>query len=362
MRIIGIFFKGHELMKKLILIVEIIVSLTASMAFGVNVNKPVKVFILAGQSNMEGKAKVSLLDWQIKAPETKELFKHLHKDGKYIERDDVWINFLNRKGKLTVGFGSPGKIGPELEFGNVIGDHFDEQVLLIKTAWGGHSLYQNFRPPSASLPGDEKLAEQLANTNKNNKKKKRPAVTIDDIKKAYGLSYRNMLKEVNVTLSEMGKRFPEYKGQGYEIAGFVWFQGFNDQWGDAPGEYAANMAHFIRDVRKDLKKPKLPFVIGAIGTNGSKPAKGGGLQVRNAQMSMNKIPEFKGNVKAIRTDVLADKNAERLIVGWQNHKEQWEKVGSDRPYHYLGSVIWYSRIGDGFGKAMIDLTKSKTNK
>ena len=346
-------------MKKQIVIIAIIVSLVAPFAFGVNTEKPVKVFILAGQSNMEGKAKVTLLDYQIKAPETKDLFKHLHKDGKYIERDDVWINFLNRKGKLTVGFGSPGKIGTELEFGHVIGEYFDEQVLLIKTAWGGHSLFKSFRPPSAGLPDDEKLAEELANTNKNNKRRNRPEVTIDDIKKAYGLSYRNMLKEVNTTLSELGKRFPEYKGQGYEIAGFVWFQGFNDQWGYAPGEYAKNMEHFIRDVRKDLKKPKLPFVIGAIGTNGSKPAKGGTLQVRQAQMAMNNVKDFKGNVKAIRTDVLADKAAEKLIVGWQNHVKEWEKVGSDRPYHYLGSAIWYTRIGNGFGKAMIELLENK---
>src|SRR5690348_470072 len=72
----------------------------------VDTSKKVKVFILAGQSNMEGKAKLSLLDYQIKAPETKDFFAHLHKDGKYTERDDVWINFLDRHGKLTVGYGS----------------------------------------------------------------------------------------------------------------------------------------------------------------------------------------------------------------------------------------------------------------
>jgi len=345
-------------MKKRILIIVLTFLFAVPLASGVDVKKPVKVFILAGQSNMEGKAQMKLLDYQIKAPETKELFKHLHKDGKYIERDDVWINFLKRKGKLTVGFGSPGRCGPELEFGNTVGDYFDEQVLLIKAAWGGHSLFRNFRPPSAGLPSDEKLQEILEETNKKNEKKNRPLVTMDDIKKAYGLSYRNMMKEINTTLSELGTRFPEYKKQGYEIAGFAWFQGFNDQWGDAPGEYASNMAHFIRDVRKDLKKPKLPFVIGAIGTTRSKPAKGGGLEVRNAQMSMNDIPEFKGNVKAIRTDLLVDKNAERVYVGWKDHVEEWEKVGSDRPYHYLGSAIWYGRIGKELGKATIELIKA----
>src|SRR5947209_8191614 len=82
--------------------------------------KPVKVFVLAGQSNMEGKAKVSLLEYQARQPATRALFAHLHRDGRWIEREDVWIKFLDRKGKLTVGYGSPKCIGPELELGFVL--------------------------------------------------------------------------------------------------------------------------------------------------------------------------------------------------------------------------------------------------
>ena len=111
--------------------------------------KPVKVFILAGQSNMEGKAPNTLLDHQATDPKTKDLFAHLRKDDKWIVRDDVFIKFLDRKGPLTVGYGSPGRTGPELEFGTAMGNHFDEPVILIKAAWGGHSLYKLFRSPSA---------------------------------------------------------------------------------------------------------------------------------------------------------------------------------------------------------------------
>src|SRR5215217_8179273 len=110
-------------------------------AAGLERGKPVKVFILAGQSNMEGKAKLSLLEYQAAQPATRGLFAHLRKDDKWVERDDVCIKFLDRKGKLTVGYGSPGCIGPELEFGNVVGDRYEEPVLLIKTAWGGRSLW-----------------------------------------------------------------------------------------------------------------------------------------------------------------------------------------------------------------------------
>jgi len=345
----------------------ITLSLATFLAFGAKSQAgEVKVFILAGQSNMEGKAVNTLLDYQAEAPETKELFKHLRKEGAWAVRDDVWIKFLNRHGGLTVGYGSPGRTGVELEFGRVMGDHFQEPVLLIKTAWGGHSLFVNFRPPSAGLPDEAYLNKELEDAQKrvrqNNEKNKRdkPLPTLEEIKARYGSSYRNMMTEVRETLSNYETLFPQLKGHQLKVTGFVWFQGFNDMFGElAPREYAANMKHFIQDVRRDLNTPNLPFVIGALGQNGSKPAKGGMLAVQNAQLSMNDVPEFKGNVRTIPTDVLADKEAERLIDGWQNHVEEWKKVGSDRPYHYLGSAIWFNRIGEAFGETMLQLISTR---
>ena len=97
--------------------------------------KPVKVFILAGQSNMEGKVQNPLFDHQATDKKTKALFAHLREDDQWIERDDVFIKFLKRHGPLTVGYGSPGRTGIELEFGTVMGEHFKAPVLLIKAAW-----------------------------------------------------------------------------------------------------------------------------------------------------------------------------------------------------------------------------------
>ena len=332
-------------------------------------NKPVKVFVLAGQSNMEGKAANTLLEYQATDPKTSELFAHLRKDDQWIVRDDVFIRFLERSGGLTIGFGSPNKTGPELEFGTVVGDHFEEPVLLIKAAWGGHSLYQKFRPPSAGLPADEVLQQELEKAQKrvkdSNEKNKKddPLPTLDDIKAPYGSSYRAMMSEVKQTFEDYETMFPTLNGRTLEVTGFVWFQGFNDMFGDAaPKEYESNLKHLINDVRKDLKVPNLPFVIGALGQNGSKPAEGGMLQVQTAQLAMNDVPEFRGNVKTIRVDVLVDKEAERLFPDWQNHLEEWQKVGSDRPYHYLGSAIWFNRIGRGLGEAMLELMKNLQSK
>ena len=356
-------------MKKQTLFVALVVSIAALLASvaatrAADDEKTVKVLILAGQSNMEGKAQNALLDHQATDPKTKDFFAHLRDGDKWAVRDDVFIKFLGRKGPLTIGYGSPGRTGSELEFGHMMGEHFDEPVILIKAAWGGHSLFKLFRSPSAGLPGDEKLKAELEQAQKrvksNNEKRKKndPLPTTEDIKKPYGSSYRNMMAEVKDVLDNYETMFPELKGKKLQVAGFVWFQGFNDQWGDSLGEYASNMKHFIKDVRKDLNAPNLPFVIAAIGTNGSKPAKGGGLAVRTAQMAMNDVTEFKGNVKAFRTDLLVDKAAEQLIDGWQNHVEEWKKVGSDRPYHYLGSAIWYTRIGHAMGESMLELMKN----
>ena len=356
-------------MKTLRLMMGVIVlglCISSAPLFGAKASGKVKVFILAGQSNMEGKAKNKLLEHQATDAKTKDLFKHLRKDGKWIVRDDVLIKYLKRHGGLTIGYGSPERTGVELEFGHAMGDHFDEPVILIKSAWGGHSLYKLFRPPSAGMPGEEYFKAELEKAQKrtksNNEKRKRndPLPTMEDIKKPYGSSYRNMMAEVKEVFDNYETLFPALKGKKLEIAGFVWFQGWNDMYGDlGPTEYASNMKHLINDVRKDLKAPKMLVVIAAMGQNGSKEAKGNMALVKKAQFAMNDVPEFKGNVKTIATDVLIDKAAEKLYPTWRKNFEEWEKTGSDRGYHYLGSAIWFNRIGKAMGEAMLKMLPKK---
>jgi alpha-galactosidase len=241
-----------------------------------------------------------------------------------------------------------------------VGDHFDEPVVLVKAAWGGHALYKQFRPPSAGLPADDVLQKELdqaqTNVKKNNEKNGKSEVlpTMDDIKSVYGASYRDMLAEVKDVQENHATLFPVLKDKKLELAGFVWFQGWNDQYG-AQDEYESNMKHFIRDVRDDLHAPNLPFVIGVMGQNGSKPATGPMLTIQKAQLAMNNVPEFKGNVIAIRTDLLVDKAAEDLYPTWRENFEQWKLTGGDHAYHYLGSAIWFNRIGKAMGEAMLEL-------
>lgn len=330
-------------------------------------SESVKVYILAGQSNMEGKAQNKLWDFQATDAKTKDFFAHLRDGDQWVTRDDVFIKYLKRHGQLTIGYGSRNRTGAEYEFGHVMGEHHDQPVLLIKAAWGGHSLYKLFRSPSnpasqAMLDAD--LAKRQQQTKNRNEKKNRndPIPTMDDVKADYGKSYRNMMAEIDEAKENLDTLFPELKGKKLEMAGFFWFQGWNDQYNGAETEYESNMRHFISDVRKDLNAPKLPFVIAVMGQNQSKEPKGAMKAIQDAQMAMENVPEFQGNVKAIRTDVLVDKAAEALYPTWKKNVEQWEKTGSDHPYHYLGSAIWFTRIGRECAKAMIELETSAEGK
>jgi hypothetical protein len=316
---------------------------------------PVKVFILAGHSNMEGKAKVSLLEYQAKAPATRDLFKHLIKDGKWIEHDNVRITYHGRAGKLTVGYGTPKCIGPELEFGMVVGAHYGAPILLIKAAWGGRSLYRDFRPPSAGLPPQQVLDKLLAQQKKN-----KPQTTLYDVQQTFGATYREMQGEIKSALLNMKVHVPDYAGQGYDVAGFVWFQGWNDMIdAAATEECTSNLTHFINDVRKDLKVPKLPFVIGEMGVDGLNPG-AGVKKFKAAQAAVLEVPHFKGNVALVKTDVFWDAEADAVFKkGWRENLAEWNKVGSDYPYHYLGSAKTMCRIGRAFGEAVLELRGEK---
>jgi hypothetical protein len=316
---------------------------------------PVRVFVLAGQSNMEGKAQNKLLDHQATAEGTREFFAHLRDGDAWAVRDDVFIQFLDRRGPLTIGFGSRDRTGVELEFGTVMGERFDEPILLIKTAWGGRSIVRDFRPPSAGMPSDEALEAELQQNVKRVENqiakdgKERPLPTMDEIRAAYGKDYRAMIDDVRTTLAELDQRFPALAGRKTELCGFVWFQGWNDQYNGAELEYESNLRHLISDVRKDLGRDDLPVVVGLMGQNGSSPAKGAMATIQEAQSAVADMP----GVRSVRTDTLVDEAAEALYPTWKDNFEAWERTGSDHRYHYLGSAIWFTRMGRAFAEAML---------
>ena len=255
--------------------------------------KPLKVFILAGQSNMEGHGGIMTLAQLGKHPTHGHLLKKIkNADGSFVVRDDVFVSYKKEnehiKRPLSVGMGAwgPEWFGPELMFGIEMGDHCKEPVLLIKTCWGGHNLFGCFRPPSAG-----KAAYEIGDWPK-------PG----DV----GASYHKMVKEVRECLANLDTDFPQLKGLEPEICGFVWFQGWNDMC--APenvkqqvyDEYCSNFVHLVQDLRAEFKVPNMPAVVGELGVGGEKVDKNL-LDFRAAQAKIATAPELKGTVGYVRT-------------------------------------------------------------
>jgi len=389
----------------------IVVLLSMSSAQAEKAKGPLKIFILAGQSNMEGKAAPSTLEPVLADPKEAPKFKHLKTDGKWTVRDDVWVTFLSKStkgpggehplhGPLSVHFGSDknardarGKrikitgFGPELGIGHVLGDKLDQQVLLIKTAWGGRSVKRTFRPPSA-MPEEAEVKAVFEQA-----KVKNPDIKLSEIKESYGRDYRAMVSEVRKVSGDIKKYFPNYdEKQGFELAGFIWFQGWNDGCGKGNPKYTEQLAALIRDLRKDLKTPKLPVVIGEMGIDGDKPM--GWIETfRKQQAAVAAIPEFKGNVVLAKTaafwppwyKALDDKwrafktkekawKAKRAAEGKKPTRDEITKFGdenwrnpnkdtiarmSDKRYHYMGCGRTYYLMGEAMGKAMLPLLKKQ---
>jgi len=292
--------------------------LLAAGLFGVCVSgamaqeKPLKVFILAGQSNMEGHAQVRTFDYMARDPKTAPILKEMRNaDGTPRVCEKVWISYLTGdgdeySGKLTVGYGAKGrepKIGPEFTFGIYMQKLLDEPILIIKTAWGGKSLHTDFRPPSA---GPYELNQQQVD------QYTKRGMDLDkwkaDKAKATGHYYRLMTDHVKKVLKDVKKVYPDYDPkQGYELAGFVWFQGWNDMCDGStypnrnkPGGYdlySKLLAHFIRDVRKDLSAPEMPFIIGVMGVGGVQEEPN---HFRQAMAAPAGLPEFE-DVVAVQT-------------------------------------------------------------
>ncbi len=304
--------------------------------------KPVRVFILAGQSNMEGAGQIKAdpnrnggkgsLEFLVKDAATAKHFAPLvDSAGQWRTRDDVWISYLDRKGPLTVGYGARQEtIGPELGFGWVMGDAPEEPVLLIKCAWGGKSLAVDFRPPSAGKPpyslGEKADAAIAAD----------PAIL--------GKYYRETLALTKAALANIKELVPDSDGR-YVLSGFGWHQGWNDRINDKfNAEYESNLAYFIRDIRKELGAPALPFVIAETGMTGPEETHPRALSLMKAQAAVAEHKEFKGNVAFVSTRAF-----------WRPK----EQSPSGQGYHWNSNAETYYLIGEAMGEAMKRLLAPK---
>ncbi|MBI1302694.1 MAG: hypothetical protein GC172_02755 [Phycisphaera sp.] len=295
-----------------------------------------KVFILAGQSNMEGYGVVDLpskeaakdyndgrgtLAWVADRPETAARVAHLRNaDGSWKTRDDVFVRYQPEDapakiGPLGIGF-TPhdGRMhfGPELGLGFVLGDAIDEPVLLVKTAWGGKSLYADFRPPSS---GGET-----------------------------GPYYRRMIDDIRTALARAGDEFPALKGAKPELAGFVWYHGWNDGCDpeNAVPQYEDNLVNLVLDVRREFGAPELPAVIGEI-TGPWVEAKDEWQALREAQRD------------AATREELASADGVARVAFVPTAAFVRDPADSPNPthaHHEFGNAETYFLVGEALGQAM----------
>ena len=293
------------------------------------VAEPLKVYLLAGQSNMVGQGVVKgeetpgTVEFCLANDKTGKYEFLSDKRGKLTEQEDVWIYF-KRDGKvlaenLSARFGkSDDVVGLELSFGEQIEKQEGGQILLIKTAWGGKSLGKDFRPPSA---GGET-----------------------------GRYYQMMVEEIHDALDNLGKYFPKYrKTDGYEIEGLCWHQGWNDHVNKKfTAEYTDNLEHLIKDLRAEFKT-EFPVVVATTGMAMKRDAMKAKLSkdkpIEKAQMAITKVKEFKDNVAVVDTKKY-----------WRSAKNSPVPSGGQH-YHWNKSAEIYMDLGFACAEAFEELKK-----
>jgi len=326
--------------------------LVAPPAEAPDTNKPVKVFILMGQSNMVGFGDVGprtnrgtlafLTGQEDKYPWL------LDGKGDWVERNDVWCVKTTvgpRQGWLSPVFGaSPKLFGPELGFGWVMGQIHSEPVLLIKASQGNRSLGWDFLPPGSVQFEHQGRTYAGYKDTPDWWNEGQPKRTVNWYA---GKQYDDCIRDIHDVLNNLPKYFPSYQGQGYEIGGFVWWQGHKDQGEPYAARYEGNLVRLIKSLRTEFKSPHAPFVLGTIGFEGWKLA-GQGLTVANAQLAVSdakRYPEFAGNVQTVEAR------------GFWREKE--DSPNQRQGYHYYHNAETYFKVGESLGWAMAGLLAPK---
>ena len=359
--------------------------------------KPVKVFIMLGQSNMLGLGNINsggpcpLED----AVKKQNLYPFLlGETGDWVERQDVRNVSLMTANDVTeilhnewlkVGGGngkSAGKLGVEFAVGHLLGNAHEEPVMLLKCCIGNRSLGHDLLPPGSKgydFVIKEKQGKEVVEVTYTYAgyhefpvrwvKGEKPAApaTGPDTPVKYDSGYGNYAKPragkpapppainpwhagihydwdigaAKKALAQLGTYYPGAKN--YEVAGFFFWQGEKDC-GD-PGlaaHYEANLVRFIQSVRQDFNAPNAKFVLGTLGEHVKGTATGPQGDVLNAHLAVDgasgKYPEFRGNVATVYTHPMA-------------------RGGSGNGHYGMDSRV-YMDVGLAMGDAMLKLLQA----
>jgi len=267
----------------------------------------------------------------------------LSKDGSWVARPDVMINdaYMGKGKSQPLSPTWRGSFGPELGFGFVMGTFHDEPVIVMKADIGNRSLAWDILPPgSERYEVDGRMYAGYGDTESSWPKEQgepKPGGWYA------GKQYDEYTAAIRRELDGFAEKYPEYADQGFEVAGFVWWQGHKDQNPVHASRYAQNLANLIKAWRKEFDAPDAKFVVATIAFGGW-DLDGAGLQVAEAQLSVDgdtgKFPEFKGNVKTVEA------------------RDFWRGISEsprNQDYHYNHNAETYFLVGDALGRAMVEL-------
>jgi hypothetical protein len=202
-----------------------------------NLSMKVKVFLLAGQSNMDGRGDGGKL-----TDDDRARLAAVRDRVILVYNDDAArpLDVTTPKPWTARKFGLDLVFGPELFFGLAVAEAFpDARILLVKRSMGGTSLYGSWNP-DWSLEKATLMSEQ-----------EKPHL------------YAELVELVE---SALGK----YATMDYDIEAMLWVQGETDsavkKFGTLPAQsYGNNLAALIAAIRRDTGVAELPFYMLQVG-------------------------------------------------------------------------------------------------
>jgi Carbohydrate esterase, sialic acid-specific acetylesterase len=327
------------------------------------ISKPVKVFILMGQSNMVGMGHIhgdkgESLEQAVK---TEKRYPYLlDADGNWAKSKTVrnvqvmvgrgGMNVLHNEWMqvgASVGKGNA-TMGVEFGLGHQLSDSSSEPVMLLKSCIGNRSLGWDLLPPDSKgfdfTTKDRKTGKEVTYTYagyKESPMRWEKGTPPEKVNWYAGKQYDDDVVNAKKVLAELDKYYPGAKS--YEVAGFFWWQGEKDCGDEAlASHYEENLVCLIKSLRKDFNAPNAKFVLATLGE--ATPDIGGNEQkVFDAQLAVDgnsgKHPEFKGNMVTVFTHPMAR--------------------GGSGNGHYGGNAKVYMDVGEAMGKAMVDLLENR---
>jgi hypothetical protein len=246
---------------------------------------------------------------------------------------------VRRNDWLTV---SGGKIGIETGIGHQLGNALNEPVLILKSSIGNRSLGWDLLPPGSPR-------HEVETTDKAGKKVtlvtpayhdevRHPSWTKGAVPEPpkhtwkAGLQYDGDIARAKAVLKELDKHYPG--GKGYEVAGFLWWQGDKDRYNAAHSAmYEKNLNQLFKALRKEFNTPKAKMVVATLGQTNKDSASGNEKMIIDGMFAFAKA--HKGEATTVYTHPLS--------------------MGSSSNAHYGGNAKTYMNVGLGMGKAMVDL-------